>query len=120
MARGTHIDGHTPPAHAPRPTGPPPKPSDAKRAMPKAKAELPRFDQALRQACNAKQRVILSMAVPVFLPVAANVGDALDTIEGDILEADTYAIKIRLTRPVDGLEMWISKSHIVATYIVAK
>lgn len=83
-------------------------------------SQLPRFDQALRQACNSKQRVILSMAVSVFLPTESNVRDALDLVEGDIVEADTYAIKICMTRPVKGLEMWISKSHIVATYIVAQ
>lgn len=108
---------HKPPASVTPPTKPPPKPKDSRRSV---QSPLPRFDQALREACNRKRVIILSLAVPISMPNDQGSSHTdLDVLEGQILEADTYAIKIRLTRPIEGREVWVNKAHIAATYIVS-
>lgn len=76
----------------------------------KGQAVLPRYDQALRNAKNLGKRIKVELAM------STSFTDAEGVVEGDVLEVDKFAVKIRTTA---GREPWIFKSMIVGTEVLA-
>lgn len=76
--------------------------------------ELPRYDQALRNAKNEQKRVKFQLSDVTYFT------DEECTVIGLILEVDKFDICIN-TYPSDTINtigVWIKKSHIVATEVL--